>query len=120
MATGPITNPPKYSPGDTVYIKSSAQKGFLESYRVEEVRHSGSRYEYLLKIKPRRFNDELQSVGDRNTLQQSGGLKFRETQLITVCEALEFKKAYLENQLSSTNNRLNQLDCDSGSGSGSG
>lgn len=117
MAFQPINNPPTFSVGETVYLRASAEKGFLEFYRIEEIRHSGSGYVYFLKIRPRRAMDELPTVGDRNTLKQSGGLRFTESELITVCEALELKKDYHTTQLANANAELAKYDCDS-SGSG--
>jgi len=114
-----INNPPLYSVGETVFLRASAERGFLESYRIDEIRHSGNGYIYFLLINPRRFNDELPTIGDRNSLRQTKGLKFRESELITICEALALKRVFHENKLADTVAELSRL-CDEESGSGSG
>lgn len=99
MTFQPISEPPRFSPGEVVYLKASAEKGFLESYKVEEVRHAGSSYKYIIRIKPKRVNDDLPPVGDRNDLKSYGTLRFTEIELVTVYEALLLKQAYLTSQL---------------------
>lgn len=102
---------PKYNVGDYVYLVVSAKRGFLEFYRIDQLRNYGSKYRYAMKIRPRNFKESLPTVGDRIDLRKTGLLEFKEEELCTYCEALVFKQAWLENELEDTINKISQQQC---------
>lgn len=97
---------PRFSPDDVVYIAASANRGFIESYRVDQVRSVGTRYWYSIRIRPRNEKDQRLTVGDRNDLRKTGYLEFAEEELCTLCEALPLVRTYLENALADIENKI--------------
>lgn len=109
---------PRFDIGDYVYLVSSAKRGFLEPYRVDQVRTYGSKYRYAIRIRPRNHKQSVTTVGDRIDLRKTGLLEFKEEELCVLCEALLFKKAYLEEVLDATNDQISRHQCIEGPGSG--
>jgi len=101
----------KYNVGDYLYLVVSAKRAFLEKYRVDQIRNYGSKYRYAMKIRPRNWQESLPTVGDRIDLRKTGLLEFKEEELCTYCEALIFKRAWLEAQLADTLEKISLQQC---------
>jgi hypothetical protein len=102
---------------DVVYLRTSAQIGFLESYKVTgiyQVRNGVFTYTININERP----PSAQTVGDRIILKQPTTLYFNEDELLSYCEAQQIVVDHLRRRLASEEARL-QARCPSGSG-GSG
>jgi hypothetical protein len=105
---------PQFKIGDLIYLKSSAQIGFLESYRITEV-FQVMKDRWLYKIAIEKNPPTSQTVGDRIDLKTYADLIFDESELLTYCEAQELVVISLERRLTVERARLTAR-CQSGSG----
>ena len=91
---------PVYAIGDAVYIKESAALGFLEAYAIESIRYAQDGtiiYKLVSSLRP---PTAVQSYGDRFTGQRLLPVEFFESDLVTLCEALDLSILSLNRQLS--------------------
>lgn len=81
---------PIYKVNDVVYLIESAKVGFVESYRVSEVRQdSTGAWLYKISVNPRAPIGGP-TFGDRLTLKTSLDFELRESELCDYCTALNF------------------------------
>ena len=105
-----------YNIGDTVYLKSSAKRGFLESYKITGAVMLQGITQYTIDIAPK--PPTPRSVGDRyNVKLPYKILYFRESELIAFCDALDLIINYHTVQLTRYQN-LYDSHCATGSEGG--
>jgi hypothetical protein len=98
---------------DVVYLRSSAQIGFLEAYKVTGIfQLRNDRYVYTIDINKR--PPSAQTVGDHIDLKGIRTLYFTEDELLTFCEAETLVVQSLERRLAVEKARL-AAKCPSGS-----
>lgn len=83
---------------DIVYLVASAQKGFLESYRVAGIREDETGKYYSINIPAKPLTNS--AFGDRIDGRHNKVLYFREDDLCDYCQALTYSESYLSNALS--------------------
>jgi hypothetical protein len=95
----PGPNEPRYNIKDTVYVKASANIGFLEDYQVTGIMKQPSNREYMYSL-------SLTTLKLAPGLTLSGkprfkeNIYFKERELITKCEALNLAAASLDRKMS--------------------
>lgn len=89
---------PLYKTGDTVYLKESAQIGFLEAVRISSVLTStNDQWTYTIS-----FDGKLPTpptFGERITHHSPRTLYFNESELITFCDAADLVESVLSQRL---------------------
>jgi hypothetical protein len=91
--------------GDIVYLKASAQRGFLESYQISSVRTEGSVFIYYIKVVP----TPQRSIASGNYLNHIDDkeIGFYEDQLISSkSEVVNLAIQYHESQIEYLNTLL--------------
>jgi hypothetical protein len=96
---------PTYQVDDLIYLRSSAQIGFLESYRISQIVQR-NKNEYLYKIDVVRKAPLEQAVGDRINLKSPATMVFSEDELLTYCDAQTLVVYFLERRLAQERARL--------------
>lgn len=110
---------PLFNVDDVVYLLESAKvAGSLEKYKVQQIRsvslsNGRTKWKYSLEVKSRNYLDERQTVGDRNDLRNPKFLEFEESELGTLCDALDLRIMFLTGQLAQAQAQLNTY-CDEG------
>jgi hypothetical protein len=106
---------PTYSVDDTVYLDSSARRGFLEQYKITGIIATQQSIQYTIDLAP--LPPTPRTIADRyNVRLHSKQLYFSESELITFCEAIPLIISYLTTQLSRYQ-QLSDAHCGTGSGS---
>lgn len=92
---------PLYRRGETVYLKSSAELGKLESYKITSIKQlEKGRWLYRIDIAKKPPDQNL--VGDSFDIRVNEmDILFTEGELITVCEALDIICGRFRNKLAS-------------------
>jgi len=96
----------KYDIGDRVFLKSSADAGFLESYLIKNISILSDtiiQYEMVTRGQPQNsitMGDRIPSYSDVNNISLS------ESDLVSEYEALSIVKSKLEHELSEINQKL--------------
>lgn len=98
---------PKFAIGEIVYLAEPAASGELEAYRISSVRKTGNNWIYSVDINQKPPAE--QTVGDRIDLKSPLSFLFEETELITLCEALDSAILSLESRITRLN--LKYTDC---------
>lgn len=91
--------PPRFGINEVVYNRESSLLGYLEAMRIVGVQFDpevGRNFYYFTFKKTAISN---QTVGDANTLKHSNTIKIIEEELLTYCEALDYKIGYLQQEL---------------------
>jgi len=89
---------PQYSVGDIVYLRKSANVGFIEAYKVDGVRQDSSGiWFYKIEIPAQPGTDR--TFGDRISLRNGVVFELAEHELCTYCEALNIAIAAVRNNL---------------------
>lgn len=89
---------PLFSVGDTVYLKESAQAGFLEAVRVSHVMTStNDQWVYNVVIGSKLPTPP--TFGERITHQHPNVLYFNETELVSFCDAADILEEVLTQRL---------------------
>lgn len=102
---------------DVVYLRSSAQIGFLEAYKVIRIFQTrNDQYTYAIDINKR--PPSAQTLGDHIDLKGVRTLYFTEDELLTFCEAETLVVQNLERRLREERARL-AARCPTPPGSGS-
>lgn len=84
---------PLYNIDDVIYLLESAKIGFIESYRISEVRQdSTGSWLYKISVSPRAPIGGP-TYGDRLTLKTSMDFELRESELCDYCTAVDFALA---------------------------
>ena len=115
--------PPKHKKGDslfnindTVYVKASAGKGFLETYQVTNIHKQPSVSEFMYELNIYGNPQVLSDVLDLSKFRQ---LFFRESELLDQCGALDIALGALERKVARLL-AIKEAFCPSPEGSGSG
>jgi hypothetical protein len=95
----------RFNVGDLVYLRSSAQIGFLESYRVTEV-FQAVRNRWLYRVDIDQKPPSSQTVGDQIDLKSGTRLIFDEDELLVFCEAQTIIVDFLRRRLTAEQARL--------------
>jgi len=114
----PISQP-LHAVDDIVYILASARRGFLESYKINNVIYNPEDEGWVYLINIRRSPSAGQTVGHFRDLRISGSLYFREAELIDYCMALDSAVTYHQRQVASLEAKLNAR-CNGGTGTNAG
>jgi len=88
MATNPF-----FRVTDTIYLIESAKRGFIESYRIDEVRQDESgtwKYKFFVPSSPPNFNA---TYGDRITLKYNTEFELEESEVCSYCDAVDLAYA---------------------------
>lgn len=95
----PGPNEPRYNIKDTVYVKASANIGFLEDYQVTGIMKQPSNREYMysLSLTTLKLSPGLTLSGKPRFKEN---IYFKERELITKCEALDLAVASLDRKMS--------------------
>jgi hypothetical protein len=102
---------------DVVYLRSSAQIGFLEAYKISGIfQLRNDRYVYTIDINRR--PPSAQTLGDHIDLKRIQTLYFTEDELLTFCEAETLVVQNLERRLREEKARF-AARCSVSPGSGS-
>ncbi len=93
---------PRFGINEVVYYRESAMLGYLEALRVQGVQYDSvvDRTFYYFTFKKTKLNN--QTVGDANDLRNDNTIKIIEEELLTFCEALDVKIAWLQRELSAS------------------
>lgn len=119
----PISSPPpppststavvhEFKSGDTVYLRESAVRGFIESYVIHSVREMNGVFRYTIKIdaRPPKFNA---TVGDQNRLARGWTFELSAGELVTYCEAVDLAVAHTKSNLTKLQS-LKNMHCNEG------
>lgn len=90
---------PTYEIDDVVYLRESAMAGFIESYRVTAIEFEPKTNQWLYKMAIRHSGPETSTVVDSYALHRFETLRFRESELVTLCEALDMAIIKTEERL---------------------
>lgn len=96
---------PIYKVGETTYLRSSAVLGFIEAVQISSVNSHNGNWIYTLSsgnAQPTPGN----YYGDRRSLIDTSLTYFSESEFISLCEALELVKIYLEGKLTQINSAI--------------
>ena len=115
MAKAPNSSP-AFSVNDVVYLRASAQLGFLEPYRIDNIFFNKQVNVWQYSINIQKSLSAGNTIGGTNDLQNSKILYFNESELVDLCEALTMKVAYHTSELNKASS-MKAARCD-GSGSG--
>lgn len=89
---------PTFNPGDVVYMRESAALGFLEAVRVSSVGAiSDGDWTYTVA-----FDGKLPDVptfGDRVNYRQPHSVEYRESELVSLCDAADLVEAFHDSEL---------------------
>lgn len=93
----------KYGINEIVYLKESAANGYLEALKVGAVQYDSSigRTMYFFTFKKGAV--KTQTAGDANDLRRENTIAVVEEELLTRCEALDIKIAFLVSELAKAN-----------------
>lgn len=100
---------PLYGIGDVVYLRESANLGFLESVRIASVnRQTNEVWTYTVSLTGKLPASPL--FGERITHQPERTLFFEESELLLECDALELAETHLITRLNDVQTRLAQCN----------
>lgn len=85
---------PLFGIDDIVYLLASARRGFLESYRIDNVIYEPKDGTWVYLINVKRSPIAGQTVGHFRDLRIHGSLYFSEAELIDYCTAVETALLY--------------------------
>jgi hypothetical protein len=95
---------PTYSAGDHVYLRESAVLGFVEGYRVTGIQFDAQINQWIYEAAISHRGPSNSTVVDAVNLKNKEILRFRESELVPFCDAVElaYQKAqervsFLEN-----------------------
>lgn len=97
---------PKFGVRETVYARVSATKGYVEPLMVAAIDFSPARNQFLYS-----FDRQLSPTSPKKDLMP---VKLLESEIITMCEAIELQVSVLKRQLDEANAQLTQLCGSSG------
>lgn len=89
---------PLFNIGDSVYLKESAQNGFLEVVRISHILTSTDG-QWTYNVITGTKLPAATTFGDRNTHQNPFVLYYNESELISFCDAADIIEAVLEQRL---------------------
>lgn len=89
---------PTYQEGDQVYLRESAALGFLEAVTISGIRRINGKWAYAIRAGMARPYAAT-TYGDRTSLVNGATLFFTESELISVCDALDLAIANAERVL---------------------
>ena len=87
----------QFSVNDIVYIKSSAARGFLESYRISAIYNDGFQWVYRFEVAKR--TPHVASVGWTNTLTHDSVFELAAEELCDFCDAVLLAEQYFTSKL---------------------
>ena len=87
-----------FAVGDIVYLRASAARGFLESYRITQIRNDGVSWIYGFEVAKR--TPHISTVGFMNTLTQDTSFEQPAEELTDFCSALQLAINYHTTRLS--------------------
>ena len=91
---------PLYKVNDVVYLKEAAASGLLESYNIAAVSSKSDGVGWMYALTMRRASDhQPATIGERISYQSERFLYFEESELITICVALELVETNLTQRL---------------------
>lgn len=94
----PGPNESRYTIDDTVYVKSSANIGFLEDYKISGIfRPDNREYLYSLSLTTTKLAPQVTQSG---IPRFKNNIYFKERELVTKCEALTLAMAALNRKMS--------------------
>lgn len=95
----PGPNEPRYNIGDVVFVKNSANIGFLESYKVTTINKQPDSREFIydLDLTTTKLAPQVTQGG---TPRFKKDIFFKERELITKCEAVNLVMAALQRKMS--------------------
>ena len=108
---------PLFGVDGVVYLRASAQLGFLEAYRIDNVLFNKPAGVWQYQINVQKSLSAGNTIGGTNDLQRSRILYFNELELVDLCEALTLKVAFHTSELNKAS-QMKAARCD-GSGTGS-
>lgn len=89
---------PVFNVGDTVYLRSSAGIGFLETLRISGIHKTSAGWVYTVYNAPS-INNINYSMGDRKSLVNGAVIYFSESEFISYCDALTLIETNLSTRL---------------------
>jgi hypothetical protein len=101
---------PRFGYNEIVYLKESAETiGELEGFRISELEWNSeiNQWVYVFDIFPRPGKN--MTVGDRDDWKRIHQIKYAEADLVTVCEAMPLKVAFLQRAVDRANWRKNSF-----------
>lgn len=89
---------PLFSVGEMIYLKESAEAGFLEAYKVTSVSTSGDdQWVYSTTLGPKLPTSG--SFGEKITYRDPRTLYFNESELLSFCDAAVLARASLAQRI---------------------
>lgn len=88
---------PLFDIGDEIYLKESAANGFLERFKIATRLQDGGEWVYSFGIPPKVTTSAL--FGDRVTHVHGRVLYFNESELVTICQAIDLIEQVLIDRL---------------------
>lgn len=89
---------PRFEVGERVFIRASANIGFIESYDVDRVHFTPSRQQFAYEINLARFPVQG-NIGDRRPSDPGAQLFFNESEFVSECEAFDIAVNKLRKEL---------------------
>jgi len=80
---------PIFDINDVVYLRESAVAGFIERYQISSIRYDNSSSQWVYAIDIKQRGPAHSTVLDRVDLTARSTLEFRQSELLTFCEAME-------------------------------
>lgn len=87
-----------FNVNDVVYLKESAESGYLESFKVSSVSMNTTGqwvYTFEMTVGPRITS----TFGEKITRREHTTLYYNESELLSMCDALDLVETYLERRL---------------------
>lgn len=103
-----MSETPKFTVGQHVYLKESAALGFLETVRINGIYKSPVGWSYTVAIGGREPTG-ARFYGDRVSLINNSVLFFSEDEFVSVCEALTLAERSLQKSLQDIQSKLASL-----------
>jgi hypothetical protein len=104
---------PRFSLDESIYLRASAEVGFLESYLVSNVQYNrrSSQWVYQISLAEGGLRQAPFTIGDKVNLKFSRDLYFSENELVTMCEAALMVRTSLERKLAKIQGVIDTYGC---------
>ena len=100
-----MSNAPRWSINDIVYLRESAAIGFIEGYRITNIKFDPSYNRWLYEAAIKHRGTEPNTVIDLHNLRRSEVLTLAENDLVSQTEALDIAIANTEQRLNYLKNK---------------
>lgn len=91
-----MTETPKYTERDVVYLKESAALGFLEAVTISGVMKNNGKWLYTINVSAAPMTT---LYGDKRSLVHGNTLYFSEDEFVLMCDALDLAEAHAQRVL---------------------